>query len=137
MEIGKNWGEVDPMQLQSFKELGQREQSAVRVALVGIRKWQVTKKEPEPMRVRITQDNTFNLKSFANTLHELGIGITDSMVRENDEVVIFQPKPYSKTFLPKNDEDRLAALEETLEEELSVLPKDLRDSMRKHSQSYT
>jgi hypothetical protein len=135
MELGKNWGKVDPMQLQSFNELGQREQKAVRNALTGINQWQITKEPPKPMRVKIAQDNSFNLRSFAGVLHELGIGITPSLGRE-EGTVVFQPKPYSKNFLPKTGSDRVNAMMEGLEEEIADLPQSIRDIMNKARQNY-
>lgn len=120
MEIGKNWGAVIPDKLESFQQLGEREQNAVRVALKGIRRWQVTKKEPKPMRVRATSQNSFDLRAFAGTLHELQIGITDQMIRDGDDTVVFQPRPYSKTFMPETDADRLEALNELLQRMLPI-----------------
>jgi hypothetical protein len=134
MELGKNWGKVDPIQLQSYKCLGQREQKAVRNALTGINQWQITKEPPKPMLVRIAEDNPFDLKSFANVLHELGIGISDTITWEEEGgAVIFQPKPYSKNFLPKTGVDRANALKETLDEELSSYPQSIRDLMKKYN----
>lgn len=129
MELGKNWGKVDPMQVQAFNDLGLREQSAVRMALSGIHQWQLTRQEPKPMRVRVTQNSPFDLRSFVSVLHELRIGVTDSLVQEEDGIITFQPRPYSKTFMPENDRDRVAALRETIDEQLSYLPKELRDLM--------
>src|SRR3989344_7241579 len=112
MEIGNNWGAVDPSKLDTFTQLGQREQSAVYTALRGIQSWQEKRQEPKPIRVRITTDNHFNLRAYADVLHELGIGITDSLVRDKDQAITFQPRPYSRTFMPETDRDRFDAIRE-------------------------
>ncbi len=134
MEIGKNWGKIDPAQLETFERLGMREQDAVIMALGGIHRWQLDGKEPKPMRVKIKPDNPFDLKAFAGVMHELQIGIADSLVRTEDDVVTFQPRPYSKTFMPANDMDKLNALIETIEEQLAGLPPELRDYFRSQTQ---
>ncbi|MDD5416088.1 MAG: hypothetical protein PHE48_03755 [Candidatus Daviesbacteria bacterium] len=41
----------------------------------------------------------FNFRDFANALHELGIGITGSLMRDGSgRVIAFQPKPYEGDF---------------------------------------
>lgn len=121
MERGRAWA-VDPSKLETFNKLGQREQKAVGVVLRGIQGWETTKIEPRPMRARVTPDSPFNLKEFANVLHEMGIGIVDSVVQDEKDpnVVTFQPRPYSKDFM-SGDPDIL----KVVEEEYARLMKDL------------
>lgn len=130
MELGRNWGAVDPTRAKTFQRLGAREQNAVRVALVGISQWQQTKEQPKSMRIQTTEQRTFDLRAFAGTLHELGIGITD-LKCEGSSTVIFQPKPYSRTFMPQTDGDRLDALIESFDDTISNLPSGIQKMVKK------
>lgn len=116
-------GAVDPSELNSFKQLGQREQRAVHTASAGIQSWQEKRLPPRPMRVRVTPDNPFDIRGFAGVLHEMQIGISDSLTRDEADpnIVTFQPRPYSRTFMPQNDRDRLDALRETVGDEMDAL----------------
>lgn len=88
--------DTDPVGIKGFLDLGEREQVAIRVALTGVRTWRSTGVEPKPMSVTITNERPFDLRAFAGMLHTLGIGISDSLKRdENTGAVTFQPKPYS------------------------------------------
>ncbi|HVZ11711.1 MAG TPA: hypothetical protein VG965_01655 [Patescibacteria group bacterium] len=95
MESGRGWG-IDPMQTEGYKALGQREQNAVNTALRGISTWVATGNEPRQMRVTVTPERGFDMKAFANVLHELRIGVvmSDEPI-EDPNMVVFQPTPYS------------------------------------------
>lgn len=99
METGTYWGVVDPETLESFQELGLREQSAVKLALVDIKRWKDTGIEPNPMKVTIASERSFATKLFANVMHELGVDVASSYQRnEIDGSITFQPKPYNKKY---------------------------------------
>lgn len=97
MVFENGWGNVDPTIQEGFDSLGSREQNAANIALNGIESWRTTFEEPKPMRVRVTPENGFDLRGFANFMHTLKVGIAQSLVVE-EGVVTFQPTPYSEEF---------------------------------------
>ncbi|MCL4366840.1 hypothetical protein M1563_01580 [Patescibacteria group bacterium] len=126
METRQSWQATNPTLLDSYNGLGPREQKAVWMALHGIVSWHDSAKEPAPMRVRISPENPFDLKGFANVLHEMRIGIGESLAQENG-VVTFQPRPYDRTFMPQTREDLLYTASEWLRQTLAEVPGDFRE----------
>ena len=93
MEVPKNWFEIDPETVEGFKELGEREQKAVRVALNGLHSWRKTGLPPSEMRVVATSERPFFMRGFVGVLHNMGISIEDSLETDGTEAYIFQPFP--------------------------------------------
>lgn len=93
MEAPKNWFEIDPETVEGFKELNEREQNAVRVALNGLYRWRKTGLPPAEMRVVATPERPFYMREFVGVLHNMGIGIEDTLETDGTEAYIFQPFP--------------------------------------------
>lgn len=100
----KGWQRTDISVMESFSRLSVREQTAVRIAVDGLRAWRISDQEPKPMRVVITEERPFDLRGFAQVLHELGVGITDGIRQEDENTVVFQPKPYNQESLTRERE---------------------------------
>ncbi|MBI2031870.1 MAG: hypothetical protein HYT08_04630 [Candidatus Levybacteria bacterium] len=94
MEAGRNFGIVSSEQLETFENLGDREKNAVAIALEGIHRWQTEGKKPHAIRVEITEEKPFDLRSFTSFMHEMGIDIVGTLEEVGANAVIFQPKPY-------------------------------------------
>ena len=123
----RNCGTFDPVSAEGFADLREREQRAIKVALVGIGIWQRKGVPPQPMRVAISEEKPFDYKSFANVLHKMGVGITDQRVNKEEGCITFQPKPYS-VFETKNNKNHSSKnpyfdeLKKMVEEGLGGIP---------------
>lgn len=122
MEKGKNWGAIDLSTLEGYAKLGQREQKAVSVALYGLDERERTGFPPSPMLVRVTE-TPFDFRGFADVLDRIGVGIADTLNESRPGIYTFQPTPYDRKF----SDPSLEQLRQTVDEELSGLPQELKD----------
>lgn len=113
METPRNWGAVDPTTIEGFDKLGERERRAVSTAISGLARLQRTGLLPPPMRVRITEANSFDLRGFAGTLHSVGVGIAQSLREDESGALIFQPTPYNQNLKQEAQPQSRARLNKT------------------------
>lgn len=91
------------------------------MALSGLSDWERDGLPPKPMMVN-TKDNPFNFRGFANTLHNIGVGIS-SLRRTESGAFTFQPKPYHKNAMPMTPLDELR---EIVNREIADIPPEIR-----------
>lgn len=87
---------INPVDLESFQALGEREQNAVWLALDGISQKRIGR-EVKPMKIVVSEDRPFDFPAFASVMGDLGVHIDDSYEKTDDAYVfIFNPIPFEE-----------------------------------------
>ena len=98
MEDDGSFGAITPDRVYTFQELSEREQNAVRIAIDDLEELKNGGRERHPMRIRVSDDKPFDMRSFTDVMLQLGVDIASSLEETSDGVLEFQP-----TFLPDDE----------------------------------